>query len=69
MKERFGNLIAINNKNTRLQASKLELEKLAFYDAETDLPNENKLNKDLKMAEKTVVLIEIAGYDSMIATQ
>lgn len=61
-------MIAINNKNTLLQRSKTELEKLAFYDTETGLPNENKLNKEISGQEKTIILIEVAGYERMIET-
>ncbi len=72
----FGNPIAVNNKNfiiqksyDLLQKSQVELKKLAFYDAEIGLPNENRLKRDISGKEKTLALLEIAGYDKMMATQ
>ncbi|MDD5197358.1 MAG: GGDEF domain-containing protein [Candidatus Gracilibacteria bacterium] len=69
IKERFLNLITIHHKNALLQESQTELERLAFYDDETGLPNENKLSRDIFGREKTIVLIDIAGYNNMVATQ
>lgn len=69
IRERFWNLIAINNKNTQLRKTKEEMEKLALYDTETGLPNEHKLERDIHGQEVTLALIEVVGYDSIIETQ
>ena len=47
----FWNLITINHNNTLLQQSRTNLERLAFYDVLTDLPNKTQLLNDIKKME------------------
>ena len=48
IKERFGNLIAINNKNDLLRRSRAELQRQVTYDEETGLLNATKLNEHIR---------------------
>lgn len=69
IKERFLNLIAINRNNVLLQESMRSLERSAFYDQETELPNAKRLEKDLVGKTKTLMLIHVNGYDNTVESQ
>jgi hypothetical protein len=59
----------MNYKNVLIEQSKVEMERLAFVDIETDLPNEHRLHKDILQKKKTIILIEVAGQSKIVETQ
>lgn len=55
----------MNHKNERLRKSKAELERLAFYDTPTGLPNKNSLLSDLEKLDSTKPFLLLLKFDQV----